>query len=153
MGGAEQQHLPLSAPTTPHLILQASLRCLSCVAIRHSRRAHATCQWSGQLRFWSQILIFLLGGLGSILASVGLQLWTSVAASGLVALTTFRTAMRVDSVYATHLKVARDLEDVRAKWRALPDEQRKKQARMDELVSRCEKILLGATVQVSKGTS
>jgi hypothetical protein len=91
-----------------------------------------------------QWLIYILGGVGTFLAAVGLEIWIAVTIALMGALTTFLEFKRVETTLTAYNQAATDLDSIRTWWRALPDEDKKgekKQENFEKLVKNTEAVI------------
>jgi len=91
-----------------------------------------------------QWLIYILGGVGTFLAAVGLEIWIAVTIALVGALTTFLEFKRVETTLTAYNQAATDLDSIRTWWRALPDEDKKgekKQENFEKLVKNTEAVI------------
>jgi hypothetical protein len=88
-----------------------------------------------------QWLVFILGGLGTLLAAFGFDVWIAVSSAFAAAFTGFLEFKRVETnVIACNLSAA-DLYDIRIWWHALSPTARTQQANIETLVSSTEAVL------------
>ena len=87
---------------------------------------------------WS---IFVIGGLGSLLAAINQQVWIALTTALAAALTTYLSYQQTESTLTKYNQTATDLANVKAWWTALPPEEQAKQANLDTLVDHTEQVL------------
>jgi conflict system pore-forming effector with SLATT domain len=87
---------------------------------------------------WS---IFIIGGLGSLLAAINQQLWIALTTAVAAALTTYLTYQQTESTVTKYNQTATDLANVKSWWTALPPEEQAKQSNVDTLVDHTEQVL------------
>jgi hypothetical protein len=89
--------------------------------------------------------IYILGGVGTFLAAVGLEIWIAVTTAIVAALTAFLELMRLETTRTAYNQAAEDLDSVRAWWHALPDDDKKAdetgQANFEKLVKYTETVI------------
>ena len=100
--------------------------------IRLERRLHQT-QWA----------IYIAGGVGTLLAALGQDLWVALTVTVGGVLGSYLGMYNVEDSLVVYNQAATDLQNVRDWWAALSDEQRAEQENIDKLVSYSEKILEG----------
>ena len=86
-------------------------------------------------------IIFILGGLGALLAALGAQLWIAMTTAVVTALTTYLGYRQFDNTLMKYNQAATDLENVRAWWLALSAEQQADQNNVDSLVQYTESVV------------
>jgi hypothetical protein len=86
-------------------------------------------------------LILGLGGLGTFLAAIGLELWIAVTVAVSGALTCFLGLRQVEETLVAYNQAATDLEGIRIWWHALPKEEKTKQENKEKLVEYTETVL------------
>lgn len=87
---------------------------------------------------WS---FYAIGGLGTLLAAVGLEVWIALTTSIVTALTTYMEYLQLEKDLAKKNQAAIDLANVRAWWVALSAQEQTKQYNIDVLVGNAERIL------------
>jgi hypothetical protein len=87
---------------------------------------------------WS---IFIVGGLGSLLAAINRQVWIALTTAVAAALTTFLSFRQTESIVTKYNQTATDLNNVKAWWTALPPAEQAKQINIDALVDHTEQVL------------
>lgn len=88
-----------------------------------------------------QWLIYALGGVGTLLAAVGLELWVALTTALVAAFTTFQEYQQVENTLMRYNQAATDLANIRGWWIALPAEEQADQRNVDKLVEHTEKAL------------
>lgn len=88
-----------------------------------------------RLQWW----IYIFGGVGTLLAAVGLELWIAFTTALVTAFTTFLEYKQVENTLMQYNQGATDLANVRGWWTALPAE--KHEENLDNLVAYTEKII------------
>lgn len=93
-----------------------------------------------QLKFvqWS---IFIIGGLGTLLAAINQQVWIALTTALAAALTTYLSYRQTESTLMKYNQAATDLDNVKSWWTALPAEDQGKQENVDALVDHTERVL------------
>ena len=86
-------------------------------------------------------LMLGFGGLGTLLAVAGLQLWVAVTVAVVGALTTYLEAMQLEATIMLYNQAATNLEGIRAWWTALPPDQQVLRRNVDRLVERSERVM------------
>jgi hypothetical protein len=94
----------------------------------------------GQLKVvqWS---IYIIGGMGTLLAAINQQIWIALTTAVAAALTTYLSYQQTESSLIKYNQAATDLANVKSWWTALPAEDQGKQENVDALVDHTEKIL------------
>jgi hypothetical protein len=87
---------------------------------------------------WS---IFIVGGLGTLLAALGAQLWIALTTAVVTALSAWVGHFQLDHTLVQYNQTAGDLGNLRAWWNALSAEEKAKSENHDTLVNKSEKIL------------
>jgi hypothetical protein len=88
-----------------------------------------------------QWLAFILGGVGTFLAAIGLEIWIAVTVALAGALVSFLEIKQVEATLLAYNQAATDLEGIRIWWHALPREDRTKQENKEKLVMNTETVL------------
>jgi len=87
---------------------------------------------------WS---IYIIGGLGTLLAAINRQVWIALTTALAAALTTYLSYQQTESSLMKYNQASTDLDNVKSWWTALPAEEQGKQANVDLLVDHTEKVL------------
>jgi len=82
-----------------------------------------------------------VGGLGTFLAAVGLELWIAVTTSVVGALTTYLEYMQIESTLLHYNQASANLETIRRWWTALPEDERLQATNVDRLVDQSERVM------------
>lgn len=93
-----------------------------------------------QLFQWS---IYIIGGLGTLLAAVQMEIWVAITSALVAALGSFLEFKRVETNLIGMNLAASDLYDIRAWWRALSDAAKQQAANKAILVKGAEGIIQG----------
>lgn len=88
-------------------------------------------------------LIYIFGGVGTLLAAIGLELWIALTIALVGALTTFLEYRQVENTLIIYNQAVTDLANVKAWWMALSAREQAEQRNVDKLVDYTEKILEG----------
>jgi hypothetical protein len=119
---------------TPDRYVQArlvdQLRYYRRKAVEHERKLKVI-QWT----------IFIIGGVGTLLAAVNRQVWIALTTTLTAALTTYLSYRQTESTLMKYNQAATDLDNVRSWWTALPAADQTKQANVDVLVDHTERVL------------
>ena len=99
-----------------------------------------TARFDRRLR-WLQYSVFLLGGAGTFLAAVGLEIWIAITVATAAAFTSFLETKQAEATLVAYNQAATDLEGVRIWWHALPDDDKAKKENKDKLVKNTELVL------------
>ena len=93
-----------------------------------------------QLRrlYWAT---FVVGGIGTYVAAIGLQVWVALTTSVVVALGTYLGYRQTESTLMKYNQAATDLSNVKAWWDALSSEEQAQQVNIDSLVNHTEQVL------------
>ncbi len=87
---------------------------------------------------WS---IYIIGGLGTLLAAINQQVWIALTTAVAAALVTYLAYKQTENTLMKYNQAATDLDSVKAWWLALPIHEQAKQANVDALVDHTEKVL------------
>ena len=87
---------------------------------------------------WS---IYIIGGLGTLLAAINQQVWIALTTALATALTTYLSYQQTESTLTKYNQALTDLENVKSWWTALPAEDQSKQDNVDTLVKHTEEVL------------
>ncbi|MDQ4068012.1 MAG: DUF4231 domain-containing protein [Actinomycetota bacterium] len=85
--------------------------------------------------------IIAIGGLGTFLAAIGLELWIAVTTSVVGAMTTYLGFMQVEGTLLHYNQAAGDLETIRRWWTALPESAKQRPANVNRLVEQSERVM------------
>ncbi len=110
--------------------LEDQLAYYRCRATRAAKRVRRL-QW----------LIYILGGVGSILAVMEYEVWIALTTALAAAFVTFLEYRQEETTLLRYNQAAMGLENVRAWWRALSSSDQAQSDNIDKLVERTEKIL------------
>ena len=88
-----------------------------------------------------QWLVYILGGVGTLLAAIGFDLWIALATALVTACMTYLGYQQIENTLMKYNQAATDLVNVQGWWTALPLEERANQQNVDKLVEYTEKIL------------
>ena len=86
-------------------------------------------------------LMLGFGGLGTLLAVAGFQLWVAVTVAVVGALTTYLEALQLEATIMLYNQAATNLEGIRSWWTALPPDQQVLRRNVDRLVERSERVM------------
>jgi hypothetical protein len=87
---------------------------------------------------WS---IYIVGGLGTLLAAIGRQVWIAVTTAVAAALATYLSYQQTESTLTKYNQAYTDLDNVKSWWTALPAAEQAKQVNVDTLVNHTEQVL------------
>jgi hypothetical protein len=90
------------------------------------------------LLYW---LTFAIGGLGSFLAAINLQIWVALTTTIVAAFGTFLGYRQTESTLIKYNQAATDLANVKAWWNALSAEEQAQVVNIDSLVVHTEQVL------------
>ena len=88
-----------------------------------------------------QIAILVAGGVGTLLAAVGVQLWVALTTALATALTTSLATRQLDETLVRYNQSAADLANVRDWWTKLSPGAKRNPKNMEQLVEVTEKVL------------
>ncbi|MDM8547474.1 SLATT domain-containing protein [Candidatus Venteria ishoeyi] len=88
-----------------------------------------------------QIWIYIFGGIGTLLAAVGLELWIALTSSLVAALGTYLSYQQIETTLLKYNKAASELDNIRSWWTALPSAEQEKQANINLMVGQSERTL------------
>jgi hypothetical protein len=88
-----------------------------------------------------QWIILIAGGLGTVLAALGLELWVAMTTSLAAALTTYLEYQQVENSLTQYNQVATELANTRDWWVALSEVEQVDQDKVDKLVEDTEEAL------------
>lgn len=97
-------------------------------------------QLANQIK-WRQAGIYILGGLGTLLAAINLQIWIAATTAIATALTAYLQSFQLETTLVKYNQSASDLTTVKGWWRALSKSEREIPKNKDLLVESTEKIL------------
>ena len=101
-----------------------------------------TVKLDGQLKKM-QWLILIFGGIGTLLAAIGLQLWIALTTTLVGAFATYLEYQQIENTLMKYNQAATDLTNIKAWWTALPAEAKSdpKREKFDKLVGNTEQVL------------
>jgi len=88
-----------------------------------------------------QWLIYILGGVGTLLAALGLELWIALTGALVAAIATYLEYQQIENTLLKYNQAATDLGNVRNWWIALSNQDQEQQDNIDILVGHTERIL------------
>jgi len=86
-------------------------------------------------------LTFIIGGLGTYVAAIGLQAWIALTTSLVAAIGTYLGYRQTENTLTKYNQAATDLSNVRAWWNALSAEEQADPINIDSLVEHTEQVL------------
>jgi hypothetical protein len=87
-----------------------------------------------------QWLIYIIGGLGTLLAAVGLELWVALTTTIVGTFSTYMEYQQTENSLMIYNQAATSLTNIQAWWTALPDKKRKDPENIKKLVDNTEKV-------------
>jgi SLOG in TRPM, prokaryote/SMODS and SLOG-associating 2TM effector domain 1/Protein of unknown function (DUF4231) len=90
---------------------------------------------------WLRVLALAFGGIGTLLAALGLQIYVAATTSLIAVYTTLVESRQLETAVTFYNQAAADLSSIRAWWHALPPSQQDTQETIDRLVERAERIM------------
>lgn len=88
-----------------------------------------------------QWLIYITGGIGTLLAAIGFKLWIALTIALVALFTTFLEYRQIQSTLIQYNQAVTNLLNLQNWWTALPIEDKQKQENIDRLVDSSETIL------------
>ncbi len=88
-----------------------------------------------------QWTIFILGGLGTLLAAIDQQVWIALTTAVAAAVATYLSYKQTENTLLKYNQAATDLDSVRSWWTALPADEQAKQKNLSTLVDHTEMVL------------
>lgn len=88
-----------------------------------------------------QWLIYIIGGVSTLLAALGLELWIALTTALVTAISTYMEYQQIETTLVKYNQAANDLANVRSWWVALSAAEQEKQSDIDMLVRQTERIL------------
>jgi hypothetical protein len=93
-----------------------------------------------------QCSIYLLGGVGTFLAAMKLDIWITVSNAIAASILSFLEFRRLDSTLVGYNQTATNLENILWWWYALTDEARREAKNIEKLVESSEKVIQAETM-------
>jgi hypothetical protein len=90
---------------------------------------------------WLYWLTFIVGGLGSFLAAIGLEVWIAVTTSVVAAFVTYLGYRQTEKTLMKYNQSSTDLTNVKGWWNALSAEEQADQKNINSLVEHTEQVL------------
>ncbi len=94
-------------------------------------RNYQTLQWS----------ILVIGGLGTLLAAIGQEVWVAVTSTAAASLGAYVELRRLESDLASFNTAAGDLNNLRIWWNSLDDARKKQPEHFEQLVKNTENVI------------
>ncbi len=88
-----------------------------------------------------KVLVYVVGGAGTLLAAFGLELWIAVTTAIAGAVTTFLEYRQIENLLMSYNQTANDLIGIKDWWVALSTKDQKKNSNVDKLVTFTENTL------------
>lgn len=88
-----------------------------------------------------QLLIFFVGGVGTLLAALGYQLWVALTTATVTALAAWVANLKLDPNLVKYNQTAADLSNLRVWWNTLSPDDKTKPDNKETLVNKTEDIL------------
>lgn len=88
-----------------------------------------------------QWAIYVMGGIGTLLAAFGMEVWIALTSSLVAAFGTYLEYQQIEKTLIKYNRAALELNNVKTWWIALPTIEQEKQFNIDNLVMRTEQIL------------
>ena len=98
--------------------------------VKHERKLKMF-QWS----------IYIVGGLGTLLAAINQQVWIALTTAVAAAFATYLSYQQTESTVTKYNQAFTDLENVKSWWTALPAAEQSQQENVDTLVKHTEEVL------------
>jgi len=87
---------------------------------------------------WS---VYIIGGVGTLLAAINQQVWIALTTALATAFTTYLSYQQTESTVTKYNQALTDLENVNSWWTALPAADQAKQENLDTLVQHTEQVM------------
>lgn len=87
-----------------------------------------------------QWLIYIIGGLGTLLAAVGLELWVALTTTVVGTFSTYLEYRQTENTLMIYNQAGASLKNIQAWWTALSDKKRKDPETIKQLVDNTEKV-------------
>lgn len=88
-----------------------------------------------------QWMIYGIGGVSTLLAAMGMELWIALTTALVTAISTYMEYQQIETTLVKYNQAANDLANVRSWWIALSAAEQEKQSDIDMLVRQTERIL------------
>lgn len=85
--------------------------------------------------------IYIIGGIGTLLAAIGMEVWIAFTGVLVAALGTYLEYQQIEKTLMKYNRAGLELTNVKTWWIALPATEQEKQINIDNLVLRTEQIL------------
>ena len=95
----------------------------------------------GRMLRWLLSLIFLAGGVGTLLAALNVDVWIAMTTAVVGAVTTFLGYEQVENLLVSYNQAMSGLTSVKGWWLSLPPRERESKTTKDRLVRQTERIL------------
>jgi hypothetical protein len=86
--------------------------------------------------------IYIFGGLGTLLASVGLELWVALTTSLVGVFTTYMEYQQIENIVIMYNQSSTSLQELKSGWDVLPLKDRRNPEKIIFMVAKAEEILL-----------
>lgn len=94
---------------------------------------------------WWQWWIYILGGIGTYLAAIKLDVWIAVTNSIAASILSFLEFRQFDSTLVSYNQTATNLENILCWWHALTPEEQDKRVNVEKLVKSSEQVIHSET--------
>lgn len=90
---------------------------------------------------WLYWLTFIIGGVGTFLAAIDVQIWIALTTAVVAAIGTYMGYKQTENTLTKYNQAATDLANVKAWWNALSAEEQSLQLNINSLVAHTEQVL------------
>ncbi len=88
-----------------------------------------------------QWVVYIIGGVGTLLAALGLELWIALTGALVAAVTTYLEYQQIENALLKYNQAASELDNIRCWWLALSAKEQERQENIDVLVRQTERTL------------
>ena len=86
-------------------------------------------------------MIYIFGGIGTLLAAMGLELWIALTSALVAGLGSYLEYQQIENTLLKYNKASSELADVRSWWTALSAAEQERQENIDTLIGMTERTL------------
>jgi hypothetical protein len=106
--------------------------------LRYFKKRTVSLDLQLKVLYWAT---FIIGGIGTYLAAIDMQVWIALTTSTVVAFGTYLGYRQTENTLTKYNQAATDLANVRGWWNALSSEEQARQVNIDSLVEHTELVL------------
>lgn len=90
---------------------------------------------------WYQWFMFIIGGIGTFIAAIRIELWVALISSITSVLAIYIQYNQLENIIVKYNQAATYLDNIRIWWSALTKEEQKKDENIEKLITSAEKVM------------